>query len=980
MRARALLVLAAALSLAQEAPLRPSGSSPPPQVAALFYAWYDAPGSHFRRADGADAQRFHFVAPGLVHAASPEWFEKELADLSAAGVDVLLAANVPATGRAAGRDAKEPPVWMAALRTALERTNGRLERPVRVALLLDPVLVAVERAGGEAATKIEKLDLEAPAQLAAFLAPIEAFFATFSEGQRAAIEGEPLLLLGSATAITTRPDDLLDRIARLVTERAGRAPHLVVERSWQRADLPTWRIGSALLGPQIQGDVACLGPGYDDRRLTKGAGLLRLRERGASYAAAWTKVLAAKPKLVLLDSWNQLHDGSSLCETIEHGRAYVEATRRFSDLLRAGATLDERPALRFPYAVRSDAWIDERDFVLRDDLEWRPDALESGITLAPESDARLAFGRDERGATLEVRPAAGSGLATVRFLVSRSFDDPGAGGCEAKAVAEGAAGPDSFRVRLEAGALVLESKAPSLVLRSLELRRARGRLPEERSGVHDPGFLDAVTTDAGRGRARAAAAKARGAAWLRFDFDGSRIRPGTEASPGAEEAEVQRLARAVGIAREAGLEPLVVLLRPPVAPPPPPGEPGALGELVRRIAATCPDLRFLELFPDSNALGDASRAPDPQGHVLRLREAARAAREANPRLALVLGGVAGPDVAWLRTLGELRETFAYDAISLLSSDEYGERGGASFELAWRSMVRQLEGGADSGKPYFLEFDEGAARSPLLAPERRALLPSLLAAACKRLEREPTPVDLLAEPELPRPRGLAPEHARELLEGGGLAVRPRQLAELIVELDADRVRTLVLPQGEVVPRELVPRLPAFLDRGGLLVTVGGAPFRRTAVQRDGGGFELEEDAAAALTLRDELRVALAGAQPGRSIPFPARRWCAGAAFPELEGRFDPPPLDGAWFVPRTGLPRNEHGFHRYDPLLTARTDAGELGEVAALIAFSGARRGALLLVGVDAEDRGSGDRSAAFARARELALSTGARVVFERARE
>jgi len=49
---------------------------------------------------------------------------------------------------------------------------------------------------------------------------------------------------------------------------------------------------------------------------------------------------ATRPWLVHLETRNEFHEGTEICETREYGRQYIELTRRFADLFHAGKQLD----------------------------------------------------------------------------------------------------------------------------------------------------------------------------------------------------------------------------------------------------------------------------------------------------------------------------------------------------------------------------------------------------------------------------------------------------------------------------------------------------------------------------------------------------------------------------------------------------------------------------------------------------------------
>jgi hypothetical protein len=79
-----------------------------------------------------------------------------------------------------------------------------------------------------------------------------------------------------------------------------------------------------------------IGPGYDDSPVPDRTTPTRDRLAGGYYAASWLLALQARPQLIILETWSELHEGTDICETSEDGRYYIELTRRYSDLLRAG--------------------------------------------------------------------------------------------------------------------------------------------------------------------------------------------------------------------------------------------------------------------------------------------------------------------------------------------------------------------------------------------------------------------------------------------------------------------------------------------------------------------------------------------------------------------------------------------------------------------------------------------------------------------
>jgi hypothetical protein len=79
-----------------------------------------------------------------------------------------------------------------------------------------------------------------------------------------------------------------------------------------------------------------IGPGYDDSPVPGRTTPTRDRLGGGFYAASWLLALQAQPRLVIIETWNELHEGTGICDTLEDGRFYIDLTRRYSDMLKAG--------------------------------------------------------------------------------------------------------------------------------------------------------------------------------------------------------------------------------------------------------------------------------------------------------------------------------------------------------------------------------------------------------------------------------------------------------------------------------------------------------------------------------------------------------------------------------------------------------------------------------------------------------------------
>jgi hypothetical protein len=90
------------------------------------------------------------------------------------------------------------------------------------------------------------------------------------------------------------------------------------------------------LGP-VYRDVAALGAGYDQSAARDRPTLIVPRDGGDRYRGVWTEFLAMNPRpwLVHLETWDELIEGSDLCETQEFGRLYIDLTRQYADQFHA---------------------------------------------------------------------------------------------------------------------------------------------------------------------------------------------------------------------------------------------------------------------------------------------------------------------------------------------------------------------------------------------------------------------------------------------------------------------------------------------------------------------------------------------------------------------------------------------------------------------------------------------------------------------
>ena len=82
--------------------------------------------------------------------------------------------------------------------------------------------------------------------------------------------------------------------------------------------------------------VAEIGPGYDHSAVPGREPLVTDRRGGKFYEEAWLKAIRRQPRIVIIETWNEHHEGTDIAESREYGRQYIELTRKYVDLFKAG--------------------------------------------------------------------------------------------------------------------------------------------------------------------------------------------------------------------------------------------------------------------------------------------------------------------------------------------------------------------------------------------------------------------------------------------------------------------------------------------------------------------------------------------------------------------------------------------------------------------------------------------------------------------
>ncbi len=297
-----------------------------PIVGTYFFYWYDADTKeHWLNPDGSDALVDHPADANGFSYRSVRWWRRELADVAAAGIDFIA----PVYWGVPGQYDKGPFQWsfegLKHLAAAWDRLAKAPRRPPQVALFYDTSTLRHNATG-------RHVDLRTPGGKLWFYTTIRDFFSLIPPRMWATRGGGPIVFLYSAAFARAQDPKLFDDVRRRFRGDFACSPYLIREVSWRGRTDAAYAWGGAL-GLKLH-SVASLGPGYDHHAVPGRRPLLVPRRGGRHYRENWQKLLAVpparRPRIVMIETWNELHEGTSVCATKEYGRKYIDLTRDFA--------------------------------------------------------------------------------------------------------------------------------------------------------------------------------------------------------------------------------------------------------------------------------------------------------------------------------------------------------------------------------------------------------------------------------------------------------------------------------------------------------------------------------------------------------------------------------------------------------------------------------------------------------------------------
>ncbi len=300
-------------------------------VATDYFYWYDIYSqAHIRNPDGSDALTDHPASMVDFSYTSSAWHRAQLTNMTDAGIDLLLAVS---WGAPSERDPlASANYWsfsgLGPLVAAREELLQERKRPPCIGMFYDTSTLQYNSWGLH-------LDLTTAYGREWFYESIRDFFSLIPPKHWAMIDGHPIVFLYSSSFAAKYDQTCIDYARQcFARDFSGRTPYIVREISWQvRAD-NVYQWGGAL-GLKNPG-VATLGPGYNDSAVPGRVPLVVSRDNGDFYKRNWIRFLQNPSKIVVLETWDEFHEGTDIADSAEYGRAYLDLSLQYVQMFRQG--------------------------------------------------------------------------------------------------------------------------------------------------------------------------------------------------------------------------------------------------------------------------------------------------------------------------------------------------------------------------------------------------------------------------------------------------------------------------------------------------------------------------------------------------------------------------------------------------------------------------------------------------------------------
>ncbi|MDP8244097.1 MAG: DUF5010 domain-containing protein [Candidatus Hinthialibacter antarcticus] len=321
-------------------------------VGTHYFYWYDYPKHHFYQdaAQTVDILQDHFVKPESVSYRDAAWHAEQLDDCADAGLDFILPVYWGTPDNYFKPDVSFSVEGLAPLQLAADRRIQERKQPIKIGLFYDTSTLLPSTRGE--LNRTEKYDLRTNVGKDIFYRTIRDFYFQIHPRHWATVEGKPLVVLYGAAFSKNHDATLYDYVyENFERDFHGVRPYIIRDMSWAQGSDATTQWGAALSGPYFFDNVVQIGAGYNDSAVPGRSTPIRKRENGNFYRWGWEKILDNSANIVLIETWNEMHEGTSICESREYGSQYIELTSEYVKRFKKGDSGNQRFSLKYPDPV-----------------------------------------------------------------------------------------------------------------------------------------------------------------------------------------------------------------------------------------------------------------------------------------------------------------------------------------------------------------------------------------------------------------------------------------------------------------------------------------------------------------------------------------------------------------------------------------------------------------------------------------------------
>jgi hypothetical protein len=216
--------------------------------------------------------------------------------------------------------------WSQAGLTKLVEAEHQLisegKTPPKIGMFYDTTALKIQNGGPPDLTTLEGKQL--------FYKMIDDFYDLVPDHTLwARMDEKPIIYLYVSPYVSDYDQSTFDYvITQFASNFSGEIPYIVKETSWTGVTTDgEYAWGAAVYGPNFYGDLAAIGPGYDDSAVYgRNPPTYRDRECGEFYQDGWDQVIDSSATLTAVETWNEFHEGTDAAASKEYGRQYIDLT------------------------------------------------------------------------------------------------------------------------------------------------------------------------------------------------------------------------------------------------------------------------------------------------------------------------------------------------------------------------------------------------------------------------------------------------------------------------------------------------------------------------------------------------------------------------------------------------------------------------------------------------------------------------------